>query len=123
VQNAGFAVWGIRRVSELVERYRRNAEKCLRLVQNFTDLEAKRSLVMMANAWLILASQREKMIAGAPQREPPFPVDEPPRPPDEPATPPPIEDPTQPPIKEPPPVKEPPPQRLDAAEPDDPMQR
>ena len=108
-------------MSALVERYRRNAEKCLRLVQNFTDLDAKRSLLMMANSWLILASQREKMIAGAPQREPTFPVNEPPPPPDEPPTP--IDEPQRPPIKDPPPpINEPPPQRLDAAKPDDPMQ-
>ena len=107
-------------MGELVERYRRNAERCLRLVQNFTDLEAKRSLLMMANAWLILASQREKISQGVPLREPSFPVNEPPRPPDEPATPP-IDEPTRPPTKEPPPVKEPPPQRLDAGQPDDPI--
>lgn len=109
-------------MSELVERYRRNAAKCLRLVQNFTDLEAKRSLVVIANAWLILASQREKMIEGAPQRDPTRPVNEPPRPLHEPPMPPPIDEPRPPPIKEPPPVNEPPPQRLDAAKPDDPMQ-
>lgn len=53
-------------MSELVERYRRNADKCLQLVQNFNDPEAKRSLLVMANAWLMLAAQREKNITAAP---------------------------------------------------------
>ena len=108
-------------MSELVERYRRNAAKCLRLVQNFTDLEGRRSLVVMANAWLILASQREKMIEAAAQRDPARPVDDPPRPPHEPPAPPPIDEPGRPPIKEPPPVNEPP-QRLADANPNDPTQ-
>jgi hypothetical protein len=94
-------------VTELVERYRRNAERCLRLVQNFNDLEAKRSLLAMANAWLMLAAQREKNIEAARANEPTSPVNEPPTPP---------------PIKEPPPGNEPPPQRLNSAEPDDSMQ-
>jgi hypothetical protein len=102
----------------LVERYRQNAEKCLQLVQKFNDLEAKRSLLVMANAWLMLAAQREKTIGGAQRGEPTFLVNE--RPPHEPPTPPPIEEP--PPIKEPTPLKEPPPQRLDSANPDDSMQ-
>jgi hypothetical protein len=103
-------------VTELVERYRRNAEKCLRLIQNFNDLEAKRSLLAMANAWLMLAAQREKNIEAAPANEPTSP------PPHEPPTPPPVDEPKTPPIKEPPPVNEPPPQRLNAAESDDSMQ-
>ena len=104
---------GIRRVTELVERYRRNAEKCLRLVQSFNDLEARRSLLTMANAWLALAAQREKYIEATLRGEPALPINEPPTPPiDEPPKPPPI--------KEPPPVSEPP-QRLSAAEPDDSM--
>ena len=49
-------------MTKLVERYRRNAERCLRLVQDFSDLEAKRSLLAMANAWLALAAQRAKNI-------------------------------------------------------------
>ena len=101
-------------MSELVERYRRNAERCLRLVQSFNDPEARRSLLAMANAWLMLAAQREKNIETAPAHEPtsqinerpPPPIDEPPKPP---------------PVKEPPPVHEPP-RRLNAAEPDDSMQ-
>jgi hypothetical protein len=102
-------------VSELVERYRRNAERCLRLVQNFNDPEARRSLLAMANAWLRLAAQREKTIKVAPAHEPMSPINDPPAPPDEPSTPPPID---APPINEPPPGSEPP-QRLDAGEPDD----
>ena len=106
---------------ELVERYRRNAEKCLQLVQNFNNPEAKRALLAMANAWLMLAAQREKTIVTAPAIEPTSPVNEPPPPPHQPPTPPPIDEPKPPPIKEPPPVNEPP-QRLDAAKPDDSMQ-
>jgi hypothetical protein len=105
----------------LVERYRQNAEKCLQLVQKFNDLEAKRSLLVMANAWLMLAAQREKTIGGVQRGEPTFPVNEPP-PPHEPPTPPAIDEPQPPPIKEPTPLKEPPPQRMDAANPDDSMQ-
>ena len=108
-------------MTELVKRYRRNAEKCLRLVQNFNDLEAKRSLLTMANAWLALAAQREKYIEAALPGEPASPINEPPPPPHEPPALPPIDEPKPPPIKEPPPGKEPP-QRLGAAEPDDPMQ-
>ena len=43
-----------------LERYRRNAEKCLDLAQSFNDPESKRSLLAMANAWLILAEQHLK---------------------------------------------------------------
>jgi hypothetical protein len=86
-----------------------NAERCLRLVQNFNDPEAKRSLLAMANAWLALAAQREKTIETAPAHEPTSPLNELPPPLDEPATPP---------INEPAPASEPP-QRLNAAEPDD----
>jgi hypothetical protein len=104
-------------VSEFVERYRRNAEQCLRLVQNFTDPDAKRSLLAMANAWLVLAAQREKNVEAASAHEPTSPINEPPPPPDEPPTPPPIDEPKPPTVSEPPPVNEPP-QRLNAAEPD-----
>jgi hypothetical protein len=41
------------------------AEKCLQLAQTFNDLEAKRELLVMANAWLTLALQREKNIETA----------------------------------------------------------
>jgi len=43
-----------------LERYRRNAEKCLDLAQRFNESESKRSLLAMANAWLILAEQHRK---------------------------------------------------------------
>ena len=113
---------GIRRVTELVERYRRNAERCLRLVQDFSHLEAKRSLLAMANAWLILAAQRAKNIEVALASQPTLLINEPAPPPHEPPTPPPIDElPKPPPIKEPAPVSEPP-QRLTAAAPDDSMQ-
>ena len=105
-------------MTELVNRYRRNAERCLRLVQNFNDAEAKRSLLAMANAWLMLAAQRAKNIDAAPAHEPTSPINEPSPPPDEPLTPPLIDEPKLPPIKEPPPVIEPP-QRLNAAKLDD----
>ncbi len=104
-------------MTELVERYRQNAEKCLQLVQNFNNPVAKRALLAMANAWLMLG---EKTIATAPALEPTSPVNESPTPPHQPPTPPPIDEPKPPPIKEPPPVNEPP-QRLDA-KPDDAMQ-
>lgn len=111
-------------MTELVEQYRRNAQKCIQLVQSFNDLEAKRALLVMANAWLVLAAQREKNIEAAPASELPLPVDElpvnePPR--HEPPRP--IDEPKPPPIKEPPPATEPPPQSLHSANRDDPMQR
>jgi hypothetical protein len=109
-------------VTELVERYRQNAEKCLQLVQSFNDPDAKRSLLAMANAWLTLAAQREKNIEATSADEPTSPINEPPPPPDQPPTPPPIDEPPKPPIKEPPPAHEPP-QRLNAAvKPDGSMQ-
>ena len=43
-----------------LERYRRNAGKCFDLAQRFNDPESKRSLLAMANAWLILAEQHLK---------------------------------------------------------------
>jgi len=104
-------------VSELVERYRRNAERCLRLVQSFNDPEARRSLLAMANAWILLAAQREKNVGNA-ANEPTSPINEPSPPTDEPPSPPPLDEPKLPPVKEPPPVSEPP-QRLNAAKLDD----
>jgi outer membrane biosynthesis protein TonB len=107
-------------VTELVEQYRRNAQKCVQLVQNFSDLEAKRALLVMASAWLMLAAQREKNIEAA-ARELPLPVNKPPPPPHEPPRP--IDEPKPPPVKEPPPATQSPPQRLHSAKPDDSMQR
>jgi len=40
-----------------LERYRRNAEKCLELAQAFNDPERKQIMLAMANAWLTLAEQ------------------------------------------------------------------
>jgi hypothetical protein len=57
-------------VTELVERYRRNAEKCHELAQTFKDLDAKRTMLAMADAWLVLAAQREKNIETAPATDP-----------------------------------------------------
>ncbi len=68
-------------MTERVERYRRNAEKCLGLSQAFQDVEAKLALLAMANAWLMLAAQREKNIETAPPNKPPPPLDDPPKPP------------------------------------------
>jgi hypothetical protein len=68
-------------VTEFLQRYRRNAEKCLQLAQTFNDLDAKRALLVMANAWLMLAAQRQKNIESAPPNDQPLPVNEPPRPP------------------------------------------
>ena len=41
-------------------QYRLNAEKCLELATTFSDPESKRALLVMANAWLMLAAQRSK---------------------------------------------------------------
>jgi len=43
-------------------RARLNAEKCLELAQKFNDHEAKRSMLNMADAWLMLAAQHVKTI-------------------------------------------------------------
>jgi hypothetical protein len=102
-------------VTELLERYRRNAEKCLQLAQSFNDIEAKRSLLVMANAWLTLAAQREKKITPMPDHES-LPPAKPPQPLDDSPKPVPGNDPPEPPIKEPPPDNQPPPQqRLNSA--------
>ncbi len=45
---------------ERVARYRLNAEKCLELASTFSDPERKRALLVMANAWLMLAEQSRK---------------------------------------------------------------
>ena len=49
-------------MSEQVERYRLNAEKCLEVAQTFNDLEVKRTMLAMADAWLMLAAQRVKNV-------------------------------------------------------------
>lgn len=46
-----------------VEWYRLNAEKCQGLAQTFKDPEAKRTLAVMADSWLMLAARRVKTIA------------------------------------------------------------
>ncbi len=45
-----------------VEWYRLNAERCQQLAQTFKDPEAKRTLAVMADSWLMLAAQRVKNI-------------------------------------------------------------
>ncbi len=90
-------------MTERVERYRRNAEKCLELAQSFNDHGAKRALLAMANAWLMLAARGEKNIETASPNEPPSsapPLDAPPKLP---------------------PVDEPLPLRLNPAKADDPL--
>ena len=49
-------------MTERVEQYRLTAAKCLDLADRSSDLESKRSLLAMANAWLMLAAQRAKNI-------------------------------------------------------------
>jgi hypothetical protein len=51
---------------ERLERYRLNAEKCLDLANTFSNPESKRALLVMANAWLMLAAQRGKNIQTIP---------------------------------------------------------
>ena len=45
-----------------VDQYRLNAVKCFELAQTFKDPEAKRTVFAMADAWLMLATQRVKNI-------------------------------------------------------------
>ncbi len=47
---------------ELVDRYRQNAQKCFELAQKFKEPDARRALFAMADAWLMLATQRVKHI-------------------------------------------------------------
>jgi hypothetical protein len=47
---------------ERVDRYRQNAEKCHELAQKFKDPDAKRTMLAMAHAWLMLAVQRVKHV-------------------------------------------------------------
>jgi hypothetical protein len=49
-------------MSERVEAYRLNADKCLELAETFKDPDAKRTMFAMADAWLTLAAQRVKNI-------------------------------------------------------------
>ena len=49
-------------MTERVEQYRLTAAKCLDLADRSSDPESKRSLLAMANAWLMLAAQRAKNI-------------------------------------------------------------
>ncbi len=107
-------------MTELIERYRLNAEKCLRLAESFKDLEAKRALIAMANAWIMLAVQREKNIETASAQQPPSRGHEPPTP-NEPPAPSPLDEPPKPPVS-PPPTTEPPPLRLKPDKPNGPMQ-
>ena len=66
--------WG-RRVTERVNQYQRNAEKCLELAEKFNDPDAKRMMSFMANAWLLLAAQCAKRIETASADElPPLPL-------------------------------------------------
>jgi len=44
----------------LSQRYRLNAEKCLELAQRFKQPDAKRTMVAMSRAWLILAEKHSK---------------------------------------------------------------
>jgi hypothetical protein len=106
-------------MTELVEMYRRNAERCLQLGQDSKELEAKRALLVMANAWLMLAAQRQKNIETASPSEPPSPVNEPPPPLDDPPKPPPNSEPPKPPPINDPPTKESPPLRFNSGNPDD----
>ena len=48
---------------ERVERYRRNAEQCLEAAKAFKDPEAKRTMLVTAGQWLMLAAQRVKQAA------------------------------------------------------------
>ncbi len=45
--NASFDAVGMVCVTERVERYRRNAEKCLEVAQSFNDPGAKRALLVI----------------------------------------------------------------------------
>jgi hypothetical protein len=61
---------------EHLERYRRNAEKCLELARTFNDPERKQVMLGMANAWLTLAEQHLKnsqttLVYETPSGEPP----------------------------------------------------
>ncbi len=54
--------WGSDAMPERVDQYRLNAEKCSKLAQTFKDPNAKRKMLAMAGAWLMLAVQRVKHV-------------------------------------------------------------
>jgi hypothetical protein len=70
-------------MTERTDWYRSNAEKCLALAHRSNDLDSKRSLLAMANAWLALAEQVSKKTEPAgipgmpPHRVTPVPPDKP----------------------------------------------
>ena len=66
---------------ERVEQYRVNAEKCLEVAKTFKDPEAKRTMLVTAHEWLMLAAGRVKNIATANKLVPPLN----PSPPDDPS--------------------------------------
>jgi len=65
---------------ERLESYRLNAEKCLKLAQTFKDFDAKRTMLAMADAWLMLAAHRANN-TGTIDADGPPPLSEPPTPP------------------------------------------
>ena len=116
-----------------LERYRLNAEKCLTLAQTFTNVENKRALLAMANAWLTLAEQHLSNSETILVHETPSSINEPPQPgygrPQSPAAlappePPPIGEPPPPATESPksPPIGEAPSMSLDPVKSDDPTQ-
>ena len=61
-----------------LERYRRNAEKCLELAQVFNDQERKQIMLAMASAWMTLAEQHVKNSENTLEYETPTTANEPP---------------------------------------------
>jgi len=53
-------------MTERVEQYLRNADKCFELAKRLGDPESKHSLFLIANAWLMLAAQRAKNVETMP---------------------------------------------------------
>jgi DNA-directed RNA polymerase subunit M/transcription elongation factor TFIIS len=53
-------------MTERVKQYRLNADKCIELAKRLGDPESKHSLLVIANAWLMLAAQRAKNIETIP---------------------------------------------------------
>jgi ABC-type uncharacterized transport system ATPase component len=56
---------------ERLERYRRNVEKCLAVATTFKDPEARRTMLVTADEWLMLAAQRAKIIGTAKEQSTP----------------------------------------------------